>query len=150
MQSIRPDPRAPFFIVLNAGSGSSETQVRRSVIEDVLTQAGRHFELMLVDDPENIAAIAARAASKAKEAGGILVESSTRPGGGMSAVIGVGLNLVSRPAALGAAATSLAGVSSEVAKARAAGAVFAGLPRRYDALRALARTVAMISAMSMP
>jgi BirA family biotin operon repressor/biotin-[acetyl-CoA-carboxylase] ligase len=42
------------------------------------------------------------------KAGGILVESSTRPGGGMSAVIGVGLNLVSRPVELGAAATSLA------------------------------------------
>jgi BirA family biotin operon repressor/biotin-[acetyl-CoA-carboxylase] ligase len=42
------------------------------------------------------------------KAGGILVESSTRPEGGMSAVIGVGLNLVSRPTELGAAATSLA------------------------------------------
>jgi BirA family biotin operon repressor/biotin-[acetyl-CoA-carboxylase] ligase len=42
------------------------------------------------------------------KAGGILVESTTRAGGGMSAVIGVGLNLVSRPMQLGVAATSLA------------------------------------------
>ena len=41
------------------------------------------------------------------KAGGILVESSARAGGGMSAVIGVGLNLASPPAELGAA-TSLA------------------------------------------
>lgn len=73
MQSVTPDPQAPFFIVLNAGSGSSETQVRRSVIEDVLTQAGRRFELTLVEDPDNIAGVAARAAFEAKAVGGILV-----------------------------------------------------------------------------
>ncbi|NML59913.1 diacylglycerol kinase [Massilia sp. RP-1-19] len=73
MQSIKPDPRTPFFIVLNAGSGSSETAERRAVIDEVLTQAGRSFELTLVDDPENIAAIAERAALQAKAAGGILV-----------------------------------------------------------------------------
>ena len=73
MQSIKCDPQAPFFIVLNAGSGSSETEERRSVIDEVLTQAGRTFQLALVDDPENIADIAARAARQAKAAGGILV-----------------------------------------------------------------------------
>jgi diacylglycerol kinase family enzyme len=73
MQSIKLDPQAPFFIVLNAGSGSSETEERRAVIDEVLTQAGRTFELTLVDDPENIAAIAARAALQAKAANGILV-----------------------------------------------------------------------------
>lgn len=73
MQSIKPDPQATFFIVLNAGSGSSETDERRSVIEEVLTKAGRGFELTLVDDPEDIADIAARTASKARAAGGILV-----------------------------------------------------------------------------
>lgn len=73
MQSIKPDPQAPFFIVLNAGSGSSETEERRSVIDQVLTQAGRTFQLALVDDPENIADIAARAARQAKAADGILV-----------------------------------------------------------------------------
>lgn len=73
MHSIKPDPQAPFFIVLNAGSGSTETAVRRSVIEEVLTRAGRRFELALVDDPENIADIAAHTAARAKAAGGILV-----------------------------------------------------------------------------
>ena len=73
MQSIKPDPQAPFFIVLNAGSGSSETEEQRAVIDEVLTQAGRTFQLALVDDPENIAGIAARAARQARAAGGILV-----------------------------------------------------------------------------
>lgn len=73
MQAIKPDPQAPFFIVLNAGSGSSETALRRSVIEEVLTQAGRRFELALVDDPGKIDEIAARTASTARAAGGILV-----------------------------------------------------------------------------
>jgi diacylglycerol kinase family enzyme len=43
------------------------------MIDEVLTQAGRTFQLALVDDPENIAAIAARTALQAKAAGGILV-----------------------------------------------------------------------------
>lgn len=73
MQAIKPDPQAPFFIVLNAGSGSSETALRRSVIEEVLTQAGRPFALALVDDPGKIDEIAAGTASKARAAGGILV-----------------------------------------------------------------------------
>ena len=73
MQAIPPDPQATFFVVLNAGSGSSETEERRAVIEDVLTQAGRRFELTLVDDPEKLGEIAARAAAQAHAAGGILV-----------------------------------------------------------------------------
>ncbi|MBZ2209499.1 diacylglycerol/lipid kinase family protein [Massilia soli] len=73
MHPATPDPQATFFIVLNAGSGSSETEERRAVIEDVLTQAGRRFELTLVDDPENIAEIAAAVAARASAADGILV-----------------------------------------------------------------------------
>lgn len=73
MQAIKPDPQAPFFIVLNACSGSSETELRRSVIEEVLTGARRRFELALVDDPGNLAAIAACTAAKASAADGILV-----------------------------------------------------------------------------
>jgi diacylglycerol kinase family enzyme len=73
MQANKPDPKAPFYIVLNAGSGSSETEERRAVIEDVLTQAGRQFQLTLVDDPGQIANIAARVAVQAKAAGAVLV-----------------------------------------------------------------------------
>lgn len=73
MQVTQPDPRSTFYIILNAGSGSSETDERRSVIEDVLTQAGRQFRLTLVDDPGQLADIAARVAAEAKAAGGILV-----------------------------------------------------------------------------
>ena len=73
MQVTQPDPTSTFYIVLNAGSGSSETDERRSVIEDVLTQAGRQFQLTLVDDPGQLPDIAARVAAEARAAGGILV-----------------------------------------------------------------------------
>lgn len=73
MQATTPDPTSPFYIVLNAGSGSSETDERRTVIEDVLTQAGRQFRLTLVDDPAQLADIAARVATDARAAGAILV-----------------------------------------------------------------------------
>ncbi|MGZ8291182.1 MAG: diacylglycerol/lipid kinase family protein [Telluria sp.] len=64
---------APFYIVLNVGSGSSETDLRRSTIEDILTQAGRRFHLTLVDAPEELEAIAKRVVAEARAAGGIVV-----------------------------------------------------------------------------
>lgn len=73
MQPTQPDPKSTFYILLNAGSGSSETEQRRAVIEDVLAQAGRQFQLTLVEDPEQLAGIAAQVAEQAKAAGGILV-----------------------------------------------------------------------------
>ena len=66
-------PDAPFFIVLNAGSGHAETAERRAVIESVLNDAGRRFELTLVDQPDTIDAVAAHMAQQAAKAGGVLV-----------------------------------------------------------------------------
>lgn len=64
---------ATFFIALNAGSGHSETDERRSTIETVLREAGRHFELTMIDDPSTIDEIAARLARQAADNGGVLV-----------------------------------------------------------------------------
>ncbi|KQN70381.1 diacylglycerol kinase [Duganella sp. Leaf61] len=64
---------ATFFIALNAGSGHSETDERRSTIETVLRQAGRHFELTMIDEPGTIDEIAARLAKQAADSGGVLV-----------------------------------------------------------------------------
>jgi diacylglycerol kinase family enzyme len=66
-------PHAPFFIVLNAGSGHAETDERRSTIESVLGAAGRSYRLTIVDQPGTIDAIAAEAAQAAAQAGGVLV-----------------------------------------------------------------------------
>ena len=73
MPEITPSPDAPFFIVLNAGSGSSETALRRSTIEKVLSEAGRTFHLTMVDEPEKLGEIARGVVAKAKAAGGIVV-----------------------------------------------------------------------------
>jgi diacylglycerol kinase family enzyme len=73
MPTTEPRPDAPFFIVLNAGSGHSETELRRSTIEDVLAGAGRHCTLELVDDPAELAEKARSMAARAVAEGGILV-----------------------------------------------------------------------------
>jgi diacylglycerol kinase family enzyme len=68
-----PSPNAPLYIVLNAGSGHSETALRRSTIEDVLAAAGRSCVLELVDDPAELAEKARSMAARAVGSGGILV-----------------------------------------------------------------------------
>jgi diacylglycerol kinase family enzyme len=73
MPLAEPHPDAPFFIILNAGSGHEETQLRRSTIEDVLRGAGRQFSLAMVDQPEQLAEVAARMVEQARATGGIVV-----------------------------------------------------------------------------
>ncbi|MDP3668201.1 MAG: diacylglycerol kinase family protein [Telluria sp.] len=73
MQAIKPGPMAPFFILLNAGSGSAETQLQRSTIEDVLVQAGRAFRLVVVDAPEKLGEVAQRMVDQARQSNGIVV-----------------------------------------------------------------------------
>lgn len=73
MPTTEPRPDAPFYIVLNAGSGHSETALRRSTIETVLAAAGRSCHLELVDDPAELAASARSMAARATGSGGILV-----------------------------------------------------------------------------
>lgn len=64
---------APFFILLNAGSGHADTERQRSTIEALLTAAGRDFELTVVDQAGELADIARRMAGRASRAGGVLV-----------------------------------------------------------------------------
>ena len=73
MPITEPDPDAAFFIVLNAGSGHSETEVRRAVIENVMAANGRICHLELVDDPTELQAIARSMAARALAGNGILV-----------------------------------------------------------------------------
>jgi hypothetical protein len=68
MQDPRPD--APFYVVLNAGSGRTDTALRCATIREVLEGAGRRCELEVVRDgarmPETAAEVAARAARMAR------------------------------------------------------------------------------------
>ena len=73
MPPVQPGPNAAFYVVLNAGSGHSETALRESTIRDVLQAAGRTCHLELVEDPEQLGEIARRMAAKAKENEGIVV-----------------------------------------------------------------------------
>jgi diacylglycerol kinase family enzyme len=71
MQDPRPD--APFYIVLNAGSGRTDTEVRCTTIRETLEGAGRRCVLEIVRDGAKLPAIAAEVAARARLDGGILV-----------------------------------------------------------------------------
>ena len=73
MTNVAPDPNAAFYVVLNAGSGHAETELRCSTIRDVLAEAGRTCHLEIVKDAAQLGDIARRMAAEAKRTGGVLV-----------------------------------------------------------------------------
>ncbi|RYZ02997.1 MAG: diacylglycerol kinase [Myxococcales bacterium] len=64
---------APLLIVLNVGSGHSDTAEVRSVIERVLGAAGRPFTVHEVKDGADLSQIAAAAVENARETGAVVV-----------------------------------------------------------------------------
>lgn len=73
MPVIPPYPDASFFIILNAGSGHEETELQRHTIQDVMNASGRRFELIVVDQPDRLDAIARHTVEQARACGGIVV-----------------------------------------------------------------------------
>lgn len=73
MQAVTIDPLAPFFIVLNTGSGHDDAAAIRDTIEASLTEAKREHYLMLVDDPSKLPQISAKAVAEAKAKHGVVV-----------------------------------------------------------------------------
>jgi diacylglycerol kinase family enzyme len=71
MQQPRPD--APFYVVLNAGSGRTDTELRCATIREVLEGAGRRCELEVVLEGARMPAVAAEVAQRAAADGAILV-----------------------------------------------------------------------------
>jgi len=69
--ALRPD--TPYFVVLNSGSGRTDTNLRRATIRDVLEGAGRRCEIDVVDDASRLPEVAARMADRAQREGGVLV-----------------------------------------------------------------------------
>jgi diacylglycerol kinase family enzyme len=63
----------PLFIVLNAGSGHDDKTATRALIEGVLTEARRAYEMVVVEDPRELAAIAQRTVAAARACGGVVV-----------------------------------------------------------------------------
>ena len=66
-------PDAPFYIVLNAGSGHSDTDKASDAISKVLSEAGRLHEILHVEDPKQLREIATDAVAKAQRNDGIVV-----------------------------------------------------------------------------
>lgn len=48
------DVKAPFFIILNAGSGRKQTDEARRTIESMLSEAGRKYEIHVIDEPAKL------------------------------------------------------------------------------------------------
>ncbi|WP_067759096.1 diacylglycerol/lipid kinase family protein [Orrella dioscoreae] len=65
--------QAPFFIVLNAGSGRDDAGDTRAVIQRVLQAGGRRHEIKLVRDPSDLTAAAQWAAEQARRHHGVVV-----------------------------------------------------------------------------
>jgi diacylglycerol kinase family enzyme len=68
-----PRPDAPFYVVLNAGSGRTDTDLRCATIREVLESAGRRCELEVVHDGARMPEVAAEVAARAAADGAILV-----------------------------------------------------------------------------
>lgn len=64
---------APFFIVINAASGSNDALDTRASISAILDAAGRRHEFLPVDEPGRLPEVAARAVIRAKAEQGIVV-----------------------------------------------------------------------------
>jgi diacylglycerol kinase family enzyme len=89
------DPRAPFFIVMNAASGHDDAGEEGEIIARTLRAAGRDPRLVIVERPERLAEIARRTVEEAKRTGGVVVVAG---GDGtihtvVNAVYGSGCNL---------------------------------------------------------
>jgi diacylglycerol kinase family enzyme len=69
-----PTRDTPFFIVMNAASGSSDARERREGIESVLREAGQRYKILATESPEQIESVAKQAAEQAqKQQGAIIV-----------------------------------------------------------------------------
>jgi diacylglycerol kinase family enzyme len=63
----------PLFIVMNAGSGHGDTQKAINVVREMLAASGRHHEVYLVEQPDQLPTLAKKAAEKASEYNGAVV-----------------------------------------------------------------------------
>ncbi|MDI1257753.1 diacylglycerol kinase family protein [Aquabacterium sp.] len=64
---------APLFVVLNGGSGHIQAQERVDTVRRVFQEAGRHFELLEVSDPQQLPPTIARAIELARQHHGAVV-----------------------------------------------------------------------------
>ena len=77
--------QGPVYVVVNAGSGRAAAEAKVASLREVLSAAGRPFEVLVAKDGKRLAAVASRAVQLAKENDGILVVA-----GGDGTINGVG------------------------------------------------------------
>ena len=71
---LNPPPTSgPLFIVFNLGSGSGDGASARAAIQQACDAAGRGFEMMDVDAPGKLPALAREAVQRAQKAQGVVV-----------------------------------------------------------------------------
>ena len=74
MSSSTPlSPRAPFFVVINAGSGRDDADEAIPTIRSILGASGRAFDVLEVDDPARLPERITEALERARRAGGVVV-----------------------------------------------------------------------------
>jgi diacylglycerol kinase family enzyme len=66
-------PEAPFHIVSNAGSGSRDAHEARQQVEAILSAAHRPHEFILIENADQLQAVARKAAAAAERSGGAVV-----------------------------------------------------------------------------
>lgn len=66
-------PDAPFFVVINAGSGRQSADEAISTVREVLEGAGGRVEFLKVEHPRDLPATAKQAVAQARQAGGVVV-----------------------------------------------------------------------------
>lgn len=64
---------APFFIVMNAGSGRDDAHATRETVAGVMNEAGRAHRILLVEQPGDLQRNAREAVALAREHGGTVV-----------------------------------------------------------------------------
>jgi diacylglycerol kinase family enzyme len=73
MQTSMPLGELPLYIVFNPAAGSGSADEARRAIEQVLSDAGRRFEILPIDDPSRTADVAQCAVQAAAANGGAVV-----------------------------------------------------------------------------
>ena len=71
-QNRRVPENAPFFFVLNQGSGSGDAKVTEAAITATLREAGRDFRVLKVKHPRDLDALAQQAVGLAREHDGVV------------------------------------------------------------------------------
>ena len=67
------DTTAPFFVVLNPGSGAEDAQTTRAIIEDALRAAGREHRVRIVTEAGRLSEIARQTVEDARARRGVVV-----------------------------------------------------------------------------